>query len=183
MKISKYLPIVAIAVFLSSCNDNTDPLSNLTQLVGETGFSYMDSYDSWTQLKEQNGNSYKYQTTFTSWAGFGNTTEIMVENGVVTGRAYHEFVINDTTGEYKTMSSYIETSSNLGSNEAGAELMTIDELYSTCASEYLIVKKSENRIYFETDTTGLMTLCGYVPNSCADDCYYGIRIDSFDWIE
>jgi hypothetical protein len=27
-----------------------------------------------------------------------------------------------------------------------------------------------------------MTRCGFVPYGCSDDCYQGISIDSFEWV-
>tara|TARA_R110000851_G_scaffold279768_1_gene433063 strand:- start:472 stop:612 length:141 start_codon:yes stop_codon:yes gene_type:complete len=45
-----------------------------------------------------------------------------------------------------------------------------------------VVDKEKNTLYFETEINGIMTLCGFVPNGCADDCYQGISIDSFEWV-
>jgi hypothetical protein len=70
----------------------------------------------------------------------------------------------------------------LGVHKNGALPVTVDELYSTCASEYLTVDAINNTIYFETELKGLMTLCGFVPKGCLDDCYNGVRINYFDWI-
>lgn len=98
-------------------------------------------------------------------------------------RAYQEFTTDETTGEQEITETYSETKSNLGTHEKGAKPLTIDELYESCAGEYLIVDKEDNTIYFEATTEGLMTLCGFVPKGCMDDCFSGVNIDSFEWIE
>jgi hypothetical protein len=166
-----------------SYNNSLSTLSTLTTLMSENEISYKESLNKWNELKNDNGNSYTYQTTFLSWAGFGSTTEFKVIDGKITTRIYHEFRTNDKTGERNIIESYKEDEDTLGSHEKGASLLTIDELYSSCASNYLVVDKDKNTIYFKTNINGLMTLCGFVPNGCADDCYVGISIDSFEWIK
>jgi hypothetical protein len=71
----------------------------------------------------------------------------------------------------------------LGSHDKGVSLLTIDDLYKSCASKYLIADSKNNTLYFDTELNGLMTLCGFVPNGCQDDCYQGVKINSFKWIE
>lgn len=182
----KILIAIAVLASLLSCAEfapDGGSVSPLTELVGESGLSYNVSFDHWTALKQQNGNSYRYQTSFTSWVGFGNVTEIEVENGVVISRTYREFEMDEQTGQSDTVEVYIENSVSIGTHQEGTEPVTIDELYTSCASDYLTVDQKTNKIYFETGDGGLMTLCGYVPNNCADDCFSGIRINAFDWIE
>ncbi|MEL7122356.1 MAG: hypothetical protein AAFO07_23120 [Bacteroidota bacterium] len=157
-------------------------LSTLTNLRGESGLSYLESLQKWNDLKDSNGKSYVYQTSFTSWAGFGSITEIRVEDGKVTSRKYQAFNYNDMTGEREVTFSYSETASKLGSNQQGTAPWTIDEWYNSCLSKYLVVDDKNNTIYFETEDNGLMTLCGFVPNNCVDDCFQGISINAFEWI-
>lgn len=183
MKINKLLLLFLITTLISCKTHHSRTLSVLPALKAQNGLSYNESLSKWTELKAKNGNSYVYQTTFTSWAGFGSITELKVIDGIVTSRNYQYFQINVTNGLEEIVDSYSETKADLGIHEKGAVLMTIDELYNTCASKYLIVEKETNTIYFESKLNGLMTLCGFVPENCADDCYTGIRIDSFDWIK
>ncbi|MFC2138309.1 hypothetical protein ACFLTE_09050 [Bacteroidota bacterium] len=179
-----FLSLCLIMVSCEKDNNNQDNnLSLLTELNGESGLSYDESLSKWNELKNNNGNSYIYQTTFTSWTGFGSTTELRVEEGNVTSRKYQGFEINQTNGQKEILETYHETSDNLGSNDKGANPLTIDELYETCASEYLIIDENNNTIYFETTENGLMTLCGYVPEGCMDDCLFSVSIDFFDWID
>ena len=163
---------------LTSCMQN-----NEIELTGDSGINYKESLAKWNELKTINGNSYSYQTTFVSWVGFGSITELKVEDGKVTARSYQEFSINDSTGQKETQAIYSETKSDLGSHQKGAKPLTIDELYESCAKEYLIVDTDDNTLFFDTELNGTMNLCGFVPNNCADDCYSGIKINSFEWID
>jgi hypothetical protein len=177
---------VALSLF-SSCdkNDisNNIELSNLTTLEGENGLTYDESWSKWTNLKKENGESYIYQTTVKSWTGWGYTTELKIVNGRVTSRIFQEFQRDQSTGEIVIKDSYNENEKELGSHAKGATPLTIDELYNSCAGDYLVIDDENNTLYFQTTPTGLMTLCGFVPDNCADDCFEGISISAFDWIE
>jgi len=184
MKANRLLLLILIVIIMSCKKDEYASLSVLTDLKGESGLSYNESFSKWQELKKTNGNSYIYQTTFVSWAGFGNITELKIEEGIVTSRVYQEFKTNETNGQREIIATYAETKTNLGSHEKGASPLTIDDLYNSCVSEYLVVDKENNTLYFETDKiNGLVTLCGFVPKDCADDCFRGIKINSFKWID
>lgn len=183
MKRNIVLLMILAAILMSCEKNNDDKLSALTTIKGESGLTYNESLAQWTELKNINGNSYIYQTTFISWTGFGSITELKIEEGIVTSRAYHEFITNDTNGQREIIDTYTESRADLGSHEKGANPLTIDDLYNSCASEYLSVDKEKNTLYFETESDGLMTLCGFVPNGCMDDCFRGVRINFFKWID
>ncbi len=174
-------------ILLFSCKKSDDSIENrlseLTHLSGHNGISYSESYDKWSYLKNQNGNSYVYQTTFSSWTGFSCTTELKIINGEVVSRIYQEYHVDYPNNPHEIIDTYLETKNDLGTHDKGAAPMTIDELYASCASDYLVVDEENNNIYFQTEINGLMTICGFVPKGCADDCYRGITINSFDWIE
>ncbi|AFD09072.1 hypothetical protein [Solitalea canadensis] len=169
-----FILILLIGLFACDKSDN-----NKTTLLK----NYNESYVKWTKLKAQNGNSYTYQTTFGSWTGGGSTTELKIENGKVTGRNYHRFILNGSNGKKDTVASYVETVGDLGSHESGAKLLTIDELYRSCIGEYLVVDEDNNQLFFESNTEGVMYLCGFVPDGCVDDCFNGITIENLKWIK
>jgi hypothetical protein len=183
----KKLIALTLIGLLFSCEKKDDSPKNeisvLTTLSGKSGLSYSESIEKWNDLKIKNGNSYIYQTTFTSWTGLGSITELKVIDGIVICRIYQKFKTSETNGSLEIIDSYTEIKTNLGSHEKGAKPLTIDDLYNSCASNYLEVDKENNTIYFETETDGLMTLCGFVPDGCMDDCYFGVRINSFKWID
>ncbi|MFT2007306.1 hypothetical protein ACMA1I_01400 [Pontibacter sp. 13R65] len=167
--------MVALLLVLNVACDRKDDLNGYE-------VRYKQSLSKWQEVKMQQGNSYTYNVNFVSWSGFGNTTKITVENDLVTGRAYQAFRINETNGEREVIGSYTENQSTLGSHDTGAPLLTIDDLYQSCARDYLVVDKKKNMIYFEMDAAGLLQVCGFVPEDCMDDCYAGIRIDSLVWL-
>ena len=180
MKIKKMIILLFLLVSIS-CEKNNKP-SVLTELKSKNGLSYNQSLNKWNELKNKNRNSYSYQTTFKSWTGFGNTTELKIKDGVIASRIYQEFKTKDQDGTKEIVDSYSEDGCNLGTHSKGALLLTIDDLYETCAKRYLTIDEKNNTIYFETGNDGLITMCGFVPNGCMDDCYRGVSVNSFHWL-
>ena len=181
----KLLKCIVYGMFLGlmACETSEDGGQAGLKIKGKSGLSYEDSFRTWRELKQRNGNSYTYQTSFGSWTGFGTTTRLTVIEGKVASRAYEEYQSqNDSSGTVRTiLDSYTEDKNDLGTHQKGAPLHTIDDLYTSCVGEYLIVNSTENTVYFETLDNGILSLCGYVPKDCADDCFRGVRIDSFEW--
>jgi hypothetical protein len=175
MKIKKLFLLPAIFAIISvSCWDS--PTSKRKE-------AYNNSYSQWVKLKKLNGESYDYQTTFGSWAGHGTHTVIQVRNGAVAARNCYVYLFDDETLRKDTTDSYFETGSEIGSYQFGAAPLTVDELYDTCVRKYLKVNEKENTVYFETSGDGLLNLCGYVPDGCMDDCFFGVKIDTIKWIK
>lgn len=139
-----------------------------------------DAWGEWKEAKAQNGNSYAFKAVTTSFANTGTSTEIRVENGVVTSRKFKAYTLNRFE-EDEVFDSYEETGADVGLNQKGLEPMTIDELYRTCLNDYLQVDPERNTLYFTTIISGAPGMCGYVPANCMDDCYTGFRIQSFGW--
>lgn len=182
MKIHSLLILMTLAIFSCEKEDDANKgLKVLSTLKSDTGVTYNESLALWNDLKKKHGNSYVYHTTFTSWTGFGSTTEIIVGNGIVTQRSYEAFRYDPSNAHKEIIDSYHESKTDLGIHEKGAKPLTIDELYETCARDYLVANVSNNTLNFQTTETGLMTLCGYVPDGCMDDCFRGIRITGFEW--
>ena len=150
---------LALVLLFISCNSNNQVLSTLS---GDNGINYNESHDMWVEMKNENGNSYKYQSSFQSWVGFGDITEVDVEEGVVIARNYTAFIFNDLTNMRETTTTYNEVSNQIGANQEGAPPLTIDELYQSCSGEFLKVNRSNNTLYFESNDSGLMKTCGYV---------------------
>lgn len=157
-----------------SCDTTAVP-----EIQTEKELAYEESLSKWKELKIANGDSYVYQTHFSSWTGFGSMTELKIEDGFVTSRSYQAYFQYPT---FELIDEYTETIDDLGSHDKGALPLTIDELYETCASDYLVIDEENNAIYFDVDSSGIMKICGYFPYNCADDCFRGISIDSFEWI-
>jgi hypothetical protein len=184
MKTHSLLILMTLTIFSCEREDDThQALKVLSTLRSDNGLTYNESLALWKELKNNNGNSYIYHTEFTSWTGYGSTTEIIVRNGNVTERSYEAFRYDASINQKEIIDSYREDKTNLGSHEKGAKQLTIDELYGTCAGDYLVADVSDNTLYFQTAENGLMTFCGYHPNGCMDDCFRGIRITGFEWMQ
>lgn len=179
--------LLSMVALLTSCTSNNDDeqgkIVDLQQLESVAEMNYEQSLSSWADLKSKNGNSYIYQTAFTSWTGNGSTTQIRVKNGVVIERFYEAFTIKRTeAAQTKTVhTTYFEDEKNLGSHQEGDATITIDEIYAICAKDYLITDNINNYITFTTANNGLLTSCGYTPKNCADDCFIGLSISAFNW--
>ncbi|WP_163707723.1 hypothetical protein [Mangrovibacterium lignilyticum] len=177
----KQLPVLFLFILFAfvSCEEDSN---TLTSIKGDSGITYDESYSQWQKLKAQNGNSYTYTLSFTSWTGYGSATTLTIEDGLVAERSYVSYEMKYPENEMVVLESYTETGDDLGSHDKGVPLFNIDDLYDTCASDYLVVDEANNTLYFNTDPTGIMNTCGYVPDNCADDCYVGINIESFSWL-
>lgn len=172
------LPLSLMLFFSCSMEAMQDKLD----VEGEHGYDFRESRAAWKELKKNNGDSYVYTVQEQSWTGSGSETTIEVEKRKVVARYFIAFEISDEDGSRIITQRYEETSKKeIGSHALGAPAATIDDLYSTCISQYLTVDHDANKVYFETNEVGVMMLCGYEPAGCVDDCFRGIRISSFSW--
>lgn len=169
------VPVILFSCSLETFNDNLEE-------KGENGYTFSESRKQWKKLKGKNGNSYEYVMLEQSFTGFGSETTITVKKGKVISRLFHTFIISDEDGTKTLTFVYSEDRESLGTHEEGALPVTIDELYKTCLSQYLIADPETNTVYFDTNEEGVISLCGYVPVGCQDDCFTGITISSFNWI-
>ena len=174
------LPVCALAFFHTSCDLET--LIPALNVQGDSGYTYSESRSLWLQMKEDNGDSYEYTVGVLSWTGDGNNTIITIDEGKAVARKYQEFFMDPDTGVKTDGFGYSETGADVGINEAGAKAMTMDELYGICLADYLVVDPENNTVRFETDGVGILTLCGFIPNGCADDCFVGINLSDFKWL-
>ncbi len=136
---------------------------------------YNKSYQAWQDFKEANGDSYSFQVVTSSWTGYGTETTITVKNGKIVERHYVALLYPGTGGPATIRQEWKEDESQLGTHDDGVVLLTMDEVYEKARSEWL-VKRDDARTYFEAKNDGMISLCGYVPKECADDCLNGITI-------
>lgn len=129
----------------------------------------------WSNFKVSSDNSYSYMVTSSSWTGTTTETVLTVRNGQVVARSYVNKVRDGSGPQLVIRAQWEEDSSDLGSHEEGAKPFTLDDIYTQAKSDWL--KKREGaKTYFETLNGGMISLCGYVPDGCADDCFRGITI-------
>ncbi len=148
-----------------------------------TTSDYAISYQQWKLAKPRHQNSYRYTVRESSWNGSAHTTTITVENGNVVSRSFVADTMNHQTGERVIVKNWEETSASLNSHNEGVEANTLDVIYQNCAANWLRVDKKANNVYFEGVHRGILSLCGFSPKNCADDCFTGIAITEFEWLQ
>jgi hypothetical protein len=145
---------------------------------------YEQSYQKWLSDKQAHQESYEYVVAFSSWAGFGENTTITVKRGLVAARKYEaRQYTSQASGEKEVTAQWTEDAHSLSTHAEGAPAQTLDQVYEQCSARYLSVDASRHTVYFENENNGILSLCGYVPNNCQDDCFTGVRIASFNWLE
>jgi hypothetical protein len=160
--------LLALIIMFTACKK--DDISHQDQ--------YQDSYKKFTAFKTASSNSYSYIVSSGSVFGVSSETAITVKNGKVISRSYKYYRIGDDGKSSVLVTSWSEGESAIGSNNAGAEPITLDQVYDRAKNIWLKADKKTNKIYFETNANGLISSCGYVPNGCQDDCFNGITISS-----
>ena len=164
---------LALAVYLIAV------LSGCGQLGKQNDLA--KSLATWQNLKAQNGDLYRYETSFASLFGFGSTTTLTVQAEQVVVRAYEAYRYNSPGGREVT-ASWTEVGVAVGTHGAGAAPRTIDELYGVCRSEVLTRSSLENDFYLEFRPDGVLERCVYVPKNCADDCSSGVNITGLEFL-
>ena len=137
---------------------------------------FKDSQKVLNRFKEQTGNTYESTTTGGTWVGYSWQTTITVYNGKVNQRSFKY------TGYPSEVSpnlelEWTENVLELGSHKdtPASDVLTLDEVYQRAEQDWL-KKRKGTETYFETKNDGMISLCGYSENNCADDCFRGISI-------
>lgn len=171
----KVIPILLLTS-LAGCHLSTEEMQKKrTFLKKDFPTNIEESYSRWQELKQRHGNNYSYETEFRSWAGFGNSTKIIVENGQVESRHFFEWK-HDAPPSLTWSESYAE----LGKHNQGSAAQTFDQVYRQCTDQILTKSAQNFIISLSFDQLGLLKQCSYRPRNCADDCSQGINISSFE---
>ena len=131
------------------------------------------------QFKKETDNTYLYKVVGGSWAGYSWYTTINVNQGKVVSRSYRlEGLKEGAEGppQYEIIEEWTEEKDEIGTHSEGADPVTLDEIYSRAEKDWLKKRKGATT-FFEVENNGMLSLCGYVPDGCMDDCFVGIRID------
>ncbi|MBE9583709.1 hypothetical protein IM792_04555 [Mucilaginibacter sp. JRF] len=164
---------IVVVLFAISCSKDSG--GNAVQYK-----AYERSYKTWLSYKGTVNNSYIYTVTSGSVFGYKSKTVLTVINGKADNRSFiAEREKQNTTGaapEYEVYEQWNESSASIGSHHSGANALTIDQVYDKYRTEWLKVSSKDNDVFFEAKNDGLITMCGYVPKGCMDDCFVGIRI-------
>eukprot|EP01084_Bolivina_argentea_P169327 293552_1 len=117
--------------------------------------NYMDSLNTWNELKQENDGCYEYLQESVSGDGeLIATWAVVVEHGVVIERWMD--IIRIADGSYIT--GYQETIAQDNIGENGGNTKTMDELYQSC--EDFLNKYDDN--YFDTNELGILRSCANV---------------------
>ncbi len=154
-------PLLASLLVLGACPP--------TQLPGEGALNA--SRDSLADAIAAQGDSYYYERGWSSFAGFGSETTVVVVEGVIVRRMYRAWnELGEETG------AWVESGAELGTHDEGEPLLTLHEVYDACQSD-VIDEAGGNEVTLTTDDNGILQTCSYWPEGCMDDCAVGFSIE------
>jgi len=160
--------LLLIGILLTSCEKSNLNYEN----------SFESSYKELLRFKETSGNSYHYVVTGGSVFGPAWQTDITVTSGKVTQRHFKYTSVAGLENIPAEALEWTENENEINSHtNSGADALTLDQVYEKARTEWLI-KRKDFSVYFEANNNGLISSCGYVPDGCMDDCFYGITISS-----
>ncbi|THU41192.1 hypothetical protein FAM09_03505 [Niastella caeni] len=136
---------------------------------------YEKSYRAWLDFQAGSEDSYMYQVESSSWTGYSKQTTITVKQGKIIERSYSLNAMRWPGNVLTVVNEWKEDATQLGTHNEGHELLTLEELYQKAKSDWLL-ERFDAKTYFETDNNGMISVCGYSKNGCADDCFNGVRI-------
>jgi len=143
------------------------------------------SLSTWEKLKVECGGNYTYSKRWSSWVGFGHTTEVVSENNKVVERRYKSFSGRPRAvapGDAPTKPegiSWTEKGNELGKNKQGHLAKTLDELYKEAAEILGRPVPPFQRLGLRFDKQGLLLACYTQDTRIADDApTKGVNISS-----
>jgi len=181
--ISKYYALSSLLFLLMlfiSCS-TYKPIAIADQVLN-SGFN--ESFEKWTKLKKVHDSSYEYAVSYSSWVGWRATTKILVKEGKIISRQYAE-TQQDDEGQWSLdeVLIFTELQREINKHEKGFKAVLFDQIYTDCGNNSLQMSPAENHITFTADNQGILQSCGYTDRLCVDDCYMGVRITSFKWMD
>jgi len=144
------------------------------------------SLEKWQQVKKECKGSYSYTVRWSSFAGFGHSTEIVVRDNKVAERKFKSFnrrlQAPNPPGKPAPKAdgnSWTEKGKELGTHKKGAALKTLDELYVEAAKVAKLELPQHLRRYVRVDKQGLLLSCFTVDTRIADDApTNGVQVSS-----
>ena len=133
------------------------------------------SLNTWEKLKEQCGGNYSYSKRWSSWVGFGHTTEVVVQDNKVIERRYKSFSGRPrevTPGQPPAKpqgSSWNEKGEKIGTHKQGHPAKTLDELYKEATDILDRPVPPFHRLGLRFDKQGLLLACYTQDKRIADD--------------
>ncbi|MEL1252505.1 hypothetical protein AAEO57_01850 [Flavobacterium sp. DGU38] len=163
-----FIALILITSLMSSCSADDE-------LNYENDFG--KSQKAWLHFKQSSANSYQYVVPAGSvFLAYGWETTITVSKGKIIQR-YFKYTGNTESIPDNVPLEWTEGENEINTHQSGAAALTLDEIYNKAEKEWLI-KREGATVYFEAKNNGLISSCGYLPEGCMDDCFFGIRIKS-----
>lgn len=138
--------------------------------------------DSWeTTIDVQNGKivkrSFRYTRLGSIAAPESGWTHELVEKGFLEMGYLVEDLERYPHADLSKIAQWVEEGDKLGEhgNSIAAVLWTLDEIYSF-AKESWLKEGLDGKSSFEANNNGMISIVGFVPNNCIDDCFSGVRI-------
>lgn len=173
----------------SDSHDSPATIEQGTEVIEEPTdlLQYKADYDrslkQWNQAKEEHKNSYEY-TLFleNSDSTYRCSTIVVVKNGTVYSREQKAYIRNFETKEMHPLKieTWTENQTQLGTHNSFPE--TLDEIYEGCNKSFFVDSES-NYIIFTMDNQQLISVCGHSSFGCTDDCFRGVTIQDFKWLD
>lgn len=169
MKANFSLIILLLTLAVTSCKKS--------DIESERNFK--KSYNVWLNFKAETGNSYRYTIVSSSWVGTNSETTVTVKNGKVFSRSFVSTAYENYKNQIEIKEQWEEDEQNINTHESHGRALTLDEIYDLAKTQWLVKQKGVSTT-FEVNNNGMISSCGYVPNNCADDCFFGITIKSIE---
>lgn len=181
--------IIYLLSFLG-CGDTAyrpTPNEETQELIIEESLTHEKEYnlslEQWEKEKKIHHDSYQYTLFFeNSMETFSSSTIVFVKNGLIYARKKEAFLYNSETNQLEPYKkeTWTESKEDLGTHDEFPK--TMDELYKDCRQS-LSVDPNNNNIIFRTDNNELLSVCGHIHEACADDCFKGVKIKDFKWLQ
>jgi hypothetical protein len=124
------------------------------------------SLSSWTALREQLPNGYRYKVIFKSFSGYRQVTTVTVKNQQVIERRLE----SQAPGPASTMQlQWVETGAGIGGHGNAAPPLTLDALYVRARQIAESPLKAHERLSLGFDERGLLQHCFIIDIRIADD--------------
>lgn len=155
-------------------------LASLTHADESSDQAKLDaSLKKWQELKKANTGNYSYKVRWSSFAGFGHETEVVVRDNKVAERRFREFnnrprpvapvLPGAPAPKPPKAKGWAEKGKDIGSHKQGAAAKTLDELYAEAGKVLKVELLPSEKRYVRFDKQGLLLSCFSVDTRIADD--------------
>ncbi|OYD46067.1 hypothetical protein CHU00_07890 [Sphingobacterium cellulitidis] len=198
MRLKNLLFLFLITFLSSSCEKNDiefnseyeSSLKAFQSFKAQNNNSYRyivsgDSFggNSWeTTITVKNGTVVKREFQYLVYNGIEKPTNGWTENDLdkIIARGHKEYfeALKEEGISFLDILSFVEENgkfTNQSKYHPAFSAITLDEIYERAKNEWLI-KSDKADVFFENNNNGMISLVGFLPKGCMDDCFDGVRI-------